>query len=172
VGRPLDGNAAFPSSTQVVASRQTADSMTDLDLEKRARAENLFGNLDAIRDVTELDLGGRRVELWHFGPGNSPGDTVVRVPEARAAWTGNLLSNQRALTMLLEVPPGPYIDHHRPLQERPGRPDHRPRSRPLCQPAGARPADGLSALAARAGPGRAGARRTGSRAAMTHKAPR
>jgi cyclase len=117
------GNAAFPSSTQVVASRETAESMTDLDLEKRARAENLFGNLDAIRDVTEwrrpdvvfdgsteLDLGGRRVELWHFGPGNSPGDTVVHVPEARAAWTGNLLSNERALTMLLEVPPGPYID--------------------------------------------------------------
>ena len=47
------------------------------------------------------------MELWHFGPGNSPGDTVVHVPEARAAWTGNLLSNERALTMLLEVPPGP-----------------------------------------------------------------
>jgi cyclase len=117
------GNAAFPATTQVVASRQTAASMTDLELEKRARSENLFGNLDAIAEVTTwrrpdlvfddqmvLDLGGRRVELWHFGPGNSPGDTVVWVPEARAAWTGNLLSNQRALTMLLEIPPGPYID--------------------------------------------------------------
>jgi cyclase len=40
------GNAAFPSSTQVVASRETAESMTDLDLEKRARAENLFGEVE------------------------------------------------------------------------------------------------------------------------------
>lgn len=47
-------------------------------------------------DHLALDLGGREVELWHFGPGNSPGDTVVWVPEARAAWTGNLVSNQRA----------------------------------------------------------------------------
>jgi cyclase len=117
------GNAAFPASTEIVASRRTAQSMTDLDYEKRPRAENLFGNLDAIAGVTTwrepdrvfddhlaLDLGGREVELWHFGPGNSPGDTVVWVPEARAAWTGNLVSNQRALTMLLEIPPGPYID--------------------------------------------------------------
>jgi cyclase len=117
------GNAAFPASTKIVASRRTAQSMTDLEYEKRARSENLFGNLGAIADVTTwrepdlvfddnlaLDLGNRQVELWYFGPGNSPGDTVVWVPEARAAWTGNLVSNQRALTMLLEIPPGPYID--------------------------------------------------------------
>jgi hypothetical protein len=36
-------------------------------------------------------------------PGNSPGDTVVWVPEARAAWTGNLLSHRRTVPMLLEA---------------------------------------------------------------------
>jgi EmrB/QacA subfamily drug resistance transporter len=117
------GNAAFPPSTQIVASRQTAASVTDLDYERRAQVRNLFGNLDAIAEVTkwrtpdllfddhmELDLDGRVVHLWHFGPGNSPGDTVAWVPEARATWTGNLLSNQRALTMLLEIPSAPYLD--------------------------------------------------------------
>src|SRR5215204_5688977 len=80
------GNAAFPASTKIIASRQTAASMTDLDAEKQARAQNLYGKLDAIADVTrwrrsdvvfdehtEVDLGGRTVQLWHFGPGNSPG---------------------------------------------------------------------------------------------------
>jgi cyclase len=117
------GNAAFPAATKIIASRQTAQSMTDLDAEKRARAQNLDGNLDAIADVTrwrqpdvvfeertEVDLGGRTVQLWQFGPGNSPGDTVVWVPEARAAWTGNLLGHRRVTPMLLEGGPAPYID--------------------------------------------------------------
>jgi cyclase len=88
------GNAAFPAGTKIIASRQTAQSMTDVDAEKRARAQNL----DAIAEVTswrrpdvvfddhtEVDLGGRIVQLWHFGPGNSPGDTVVWVPGAGVA---------------------------------------------------------------------------------------
>lgn len=117
------GNAAFPASTKIITSRQTAASMTDLDAEKRARAQNPDGNLAAIAEVTswrrpdvvfddhtEVDLGGSTVQLWHFGPGNSPGDTVVWVPEARAAWTGNLLSHRRTTPMLLEGGPAPYVD--------------------------------------------------------------
>jgi cyclase len=109
------GNAAFPATTKIIASRQTAQSMTDLDAEKQARGQNLRGNLDAIAEVTswrrpdvvfddhtEVDLGGRT--------GNSPGDTVVWVPEARAAWTGNLLGHRRVAPMLLEGGPAPYID--------------------------------------------------------------
>jgi cyclase len=61
-------------------------------------------------DHAEVDLGGRTVRLWHFGPGNSPGDTVVWVPEARAAWTGNLLGHHRVTPMLLEGGPAAYID--------------------------------------------------------------
>ena len=46
------GNAAFPTTTtKIISSRQTA-AMTDLDAEKRARAQNLDGNLDAIADET------------------------------------------------------------------------------------------------------------------------
>jgi cyclase len=50
------------------------------------------------------------VQLWHFGPGNTPGDTIVDVPEAKAAWTGNFLSNEViGNTMLLEGGPREYI---------------------------------------------------------------
>jgi cyclase len=38
-----------------------------------------------------VDLGGRRVEARFFGAGMSPSDTVVYVPDARVAWTGNLI---------------------------------------------------------------------------------
>jgi cyclase len=119
------GNYAFPKSVEIVAHRKTRDSMEDLAAEKRIRAKNLFGNDSALADVTtwrkpdrifdgdymELDLGNRKVELWHFGPGNTPGDTIVYVPDAKAAWTGNFLSNELiGSTMLLEGGPREYID--------------------------------------------------------------
>lgn len=118
------GNYAFPEKVQIVAHRRTVESMVDLEAEKKTRLRNLFGNDAAIADVKtwrkpdrvfdgdfmELDLGDRTVQLWHFGPGNTPGDTVVYVPEAKAAWTGNLISNDRVSTMLLECGPREYID--------------------------------------------------------------
>ncbi len=118
------GNYAFPSSVEVIAHRKTRDSMTDLAAEKRIRMGNLYGNADALRDVTtwrrpdrvfddacmELDLGNRKVQLWHFGPGNTPGDTIVYVPDAKVAWTGNFVSNEHVTTMLLECGPRDYID--------------------------------------------------------------
>jgi cyclase len=53
-------------------------------------------------DYLRLDLGGRVVELYHFGPGNTPGDTVVYVPEARVAWTGNLVVGEGSIPFLIE----------------------------------------------------------------------
>lgn len=119
------GNYAFPDTVEIIAHRLTRDSMTDLAAEKSIRSRNLFGNDGVLADVTvwrkpdrvfdgdflEVDLGDRTVQLWHFGPGNTPGDTIVYVPEARTAWTGNFLSNEHiGNTMLLEGGPRQYID--------------------------------------------------------------
>lgn len=117
------GNYAFPAAVEIVAHRLTAEGMRDLDREKRIRARNLFGNERAIADVTtwrrpdrvfedrlDLDLGGRVVQLRHFGPANTPGDTIVYVPDARVAWTGNMVSSEFTIPMLLEVPAMDYLD--------------------------------------------------------------
>jgi len=117
------GNYAFPASVEIIAHKLTAQSMADLDYEKKIRSRNLFGHEAAIADVTywrkpdrvfegrlDIDLGGRVVQLRHFGPGNTPGDTVVYVPDERIAWTGNFVSNQRIIPMLLEISPLQYID--------------------------------------------------------------
>lgn len=42
------------------------------------------------------DLGGRRVELVHFGRGHTDGDVVVIVPEAGVIFAGDLLEEGRA----------------------------------------------------------------------------
>lgn len=116
------GNAAFPPDVTVVSSRINKENMTDLGYEKSTRAKNMYGDeglLDAVTDWrtpdvvfdsrAEIDLGGRVVQLWQFGPGNGPGDTVVYVPDTRTAWTGNYLCHAGTAPMLLQGGPDPYL---------------------------------------------------------------
>jgi len=39
----------------------------------------------------DLDVGGRRVELYEVGPAHTAGDTIVYVPDARTVYTGDIL---------------------------------------------------------------------------------
>jgi cyclase len=116
------GNAAFPGQVVVVSSRPNKAAMDDLEHEKRLRGESMFADpatlvgVQAWRrpDVSfdaylEIDLGGRTVELWHFGPGNGPGDTLVYVPDAKVCWTGNFLGRAGIAPMLLIGDPPAYI---------------------------------------------------------------
>ena len=117
------GNYAFPSNVEIIAHRHTRESMRDLNYEKKIRSRNLFGHDEQISDVKywrkpdtvfddylEVDLGGRIVHLHYFGPGNTPGDTIVYLPDLFLAWTGNFVGHKRILPMLLEIGPLQYIE--------------------------------------------------------------
>ena len=124
------GNMAFPPEVVIVSSRVNKQNMTDLGYEKRIRSGNMYGDerlLDAVtgwrapevvfESFAEIDLGGRVVQLWHFGPGNGPGDTIVYVPDARTAWTGNYLCHAGVAHMLLQGGPRPYLGSLRKMRE-------------------------------------------------------
>ena len=108
------GNAAFPAHTTVIAHRETAARMRHFEHEKKLMLRTVNGDTSVFGDVTlrlpdvtfdkylAIDLGGRVIELHHFGPGNTPGDTVVYVPDARVAWTGNLVVGQGTIPLLFE----------------------------------------------------------------------
>jgi cyclase len=116
------GNAAFGDDVVVVSSRLNKASMATMTLheEKALRESSLYGDggfeevltwrqPDLVFDrFCEIDLGGRVVHLWHFGPGNGSGDTVVHVPDARVAWVGNFLRHQGIPPMLLAGDPVGY----------------------------------------------------------------
>lgn len=122
------GNAAF-DDVVVVSSARNKAAMTDLGDEKRARQESMYGDrsLDTViqwrlPDLVfdrrlEIDLGGRTVELWHLGPGNGPGDTIVYVPDAKLAWTGNFLVPAGVAPMLLIGDPLQYADTVRAMRQ-------------------------------------------------------
>lgn len=117
------GNYAFGDDVVIISSVLNRASMSNLEVEKGFRTRNLYGNDEAIADVTkwrrpgvvfddycEVHLGDRVVELYHFGPGNGVGDVIVYEPITKAAWTGNFLPRAGVGPMLLEGGPGPYID--------------------------------------------------------------
>lgn len=116
------GNYAFPAETKIVAQRKTAAAMRGFEQEKALLLPTVNGNasvFDGVRlrlpDVTfeqslSLDLGGRVVELHHFGRGNTAGDTVVYVPEAKAAWTGNLILGAGSIPWAIEGDTQAYLE--------------------------------------------------------------
>jgi cyclase len=116
------GNMAFPPEVVIISSQVNTDNMTDLGYEKKIRSGNMYGDEGLLDTVTrwrtpqvvfdsfaEVDLGDRVVQLWRFGPGNGPGDTIVYVPDTRTAWTGNYLSHAGVAPMLLQGGPEPYL---------------------------------------------------------------
>ncbi len=115
------GNYAFPAETRIVAHRETAERMRDFEHEKKLLLATVNNDPTVYADVRlrlpdvvfddylRLDLGDRVVELYHFGTGNTPGDTVVYVPEARVAWTGNLVVGEGTIPFLIEGRAGEYL---------------------------------------------------------------
>jgi cyclase len=116
------GNAAFSQETLIVAQQKTAEIMRDFEREKQFLLPYVDNDRTVFSDVRlrlpdlvlddylELDLGGRVVELYHLGHGNTPGDTVVYVPEARVAWTGNLIVGEGNIPFLIEGGAGAYLE--------------------------------------------------------------
>ena len=116
------GNYAFPAETKIVAHRKTAEAMANFEQEEVLLLPTVGGDatvfdsvVPRLPDVTfeeslRLDLGGRVVELHHFGHGNTPGDTVVYVPEAKAAWTGNLILGARSIPWAIEGKTQAYLE--------------------------------------------------------------
>ena len=109
------GNYAFPATTQIIAHRQTAARMVDFEAEKALMLRTVnddpavFGDAElrlpdmVFDDYLRIDLGGRVVELHHFGAGNTPGDTVVYAADARVAWTGNLVVGEGTIPPIFET---------------------------------------------------------------------
>jgi cyclase len=124
------GNAGLAASVRVIASAQAKLAMRSLAEEKAQWFPDMPGDDAALGEVTqwrlpdttfgsrlEIDLGGMTVELWHFGPGSSPGDAVVYVPGARTAWTGDLLNHAGLPPIRLDSCPLAYAAGLRRMRE-------------------------------------------------------
>jgi cyclase len=116
------GNYAFPQETAIVASQATIGCMKNFENMKRDLLPTVDNDPSVLADVQprlpdvafdhnlRLDLGGRTVELYHFGAGNTPGDTVVYLPAEKLAWTGNLILGDGTIPILFRGGAEPYLE--------------------------------------------------------------
>ena len=104
-GDHVFGNYVFPEDTQIVAHQSTIDSLSMSSVEgmSRTMARTVGGDLSVFEGVKlrvpdvgfndkwKVDLGDKIVEMYWFGSGMSPHDSVVYVPDSKIAWTANLI---------------------------------------------------------------------------------
>ena len=109
------GNYVFPDSTVVIHHPATKHYMDTKFEEDRTFMLGLMGKGKGIErvqsrsaditvsDMITVDLGGRTVEIRHFGFAQTPGDLVIWEPDAKVLWVGNMIqAPSPALPWLLE----------------------------------------------------------------------
>jgi cyclase len=109
------GNFLFPGDTVVIQHPATKRYMEQHFEEDRRFMIDLMGHGKgiervqarvadiAVRDMVSVELGGRVVEVRHFGFAQTPGDLVVWAPDAKVLWVGNMIqASPPALPWLLE----------------------------------------------------------------------
>lgn len=109
------GNYVFPDSTVVIQHPVTKRYMDEKFEDDRHFMLGLMGkgkgiehvqsrSADAtVSDMISVDLGGRTVEIRHFGFAQTPGDLVIWTPDAKIMWVGNMIqAPSPALPWLLE----------------------------------------------------------------------
>jgi glyoxylase-like metal-dependent hydrolase (beta-lactamase superfamily II) len=109
----LETFGAIPVHAHELAATRTVGAGERIKAEYAAsddpRAEEVLETEIVPADVTfssamVVDLGDRVVELVHPGPGHTPGDLVVRVPDADAVLAGDLVEES--------APPAYGVDCH------------------------------------------------------------
>jgi cyclase len=109
------GNYLFPDSTVIIQHPATKRYMEENFEDDRRFMIGLMGKGKGIErvqsrpgditvaDTLSVDLGGRSVEVRHFGFAQTPGDLVIWAPDARVLWVGNMIqAPSPALPWLLE----------------------------------------------------------------------
>jgi cyclase len=104
-GDHVFGNYMFPKSTKIISHEKTLNFLKENSLEKRKKIISvtvegdmtIFDGVEdrlpeiTFSDILRIDMGNKVVELHFFGPGMSPSNTVLYLPDSEVAWTGNLV---------------------------------------------------------------------------------
>jgi glyoxylase-like metal-dependent hydrolase (beta-lactamase superfamily II) len=105
------GNRYFRAQgARVIAHKEAARVMREMGaeqlegnrtrLKEKADGTELAFPDEAIGERRALDLGGVQVRLLHFGAAHTPGDLVVWLPQARVAFSGDIVYTERMLAVI------------------------------------------------------------------------
>jgi cyclase len=105
------GNSVFPCSTTIVAHEHMREEMIAAGLALTHLWPDVDWGVMELRppDLTFADrltmhIGGREIELLHYGPAHTRGDTLVWMPAERVLFTGDIiLSGATPFTLMGSV---------------------------------------------------------------------
>jgi glyoxylase-like metal-dependent hydrolase (beta-lactamase superfamily II) len=89
-GDHVGSNEHFPASVEFVAHENTKTNMQKMDMFQGDKGQFLPDR--TYKDKLTLLGGADRIDLYHFGPGHTNGDTIVVFPALRVAHTGDLFA--------------------------------------------------------------------------------
>lgn len=89
-GDHTGSNEAFPASVEFVAHENTKANMARMDAFKGEKAA--FLPKRTYRDTLSIGTGKDRVDLYHFGPGHTNGDTFIVFPAVKTLQTGDMFA--------------------------------------------------------------------------------
>lgn len=105
------GNGYFKSIGTVILAHKAADRLmrdageTQIAANKTLLKEKAAGTTltypdELVDDKREMKLGNTVVQLLHFGQAHTPGDIVVRLPQQRVVFAGDIVYTERMLVVL------------------------------------------------------------------------
>lgn len=89
-GDHTGSNSGFPASVDIVTHENTKANMAKMDAFKGDNAR--FLPKRTYKDKLSLFSGKDRVDLYHFGPGHTSGDTFVVFPALRVLHAGDMFA--------------------------------------------------------------------------------
>lgn len=93
-GDHVGSNEHFPETVNIVAHENTKSNMERMDSFQGAGAR--FLPKQTYGDKMTLGSGGDRIDLYHFGPGHTDGDTFIVFPALRVMHAGDMFAWQDA----------------------------------------------------------------------------
>ncbi|MEJ2246544.1 MAG: MBL fold metallo-hydrolase [Acidobacteriota bacterium] len=90
-GDHINGIAGFPKGLEIYSSAEAKNEM--IAEFKAQNRQNLMDYLptQTFTDKMDIHLGSERIQLLHFGPAHTSGDTVVFIPDKKIAFVGDLV---------------------------------------------------------------------------------
>ncbi len=90
-GDHVNGLVGFPKGLEILSSVQAKSEMAEAVKSPNSQALQPYLPTRTFSDKMDLDLAPVHIQLLHFGPAHTSGDTVVFFPAAKLAFVGDLV---------------------------------------------------------------------------------
>ncbi len=90
-GDHINGLAGFPPGLEIISHIQAKNEMIEAFKAPNAQALQSYLPAKTFADKMDIEIAPERVQLLHFGPAHTSGDSVVFLPARKLAFVGDLV---------------------------------------------------------------------------------